>query len=58
MAHNFYGNISFIVIIIYLFMLKKKNAHYAGILLDARTIALRPKLCRRFVSNPTLPWSG
>ena len=55
MAHNFYGNISFIVIIIYLFMLKKKNAHYAGILLDARTIALRPKLCRRFVSNPTLP---
>ena len=24
MAHNIYGNISFIVIIIYLFMLKKK----------------------------------
>ena len=53
MARNIYGNISFIIIIIYLFMLKK-NAHYAGILLDARTIALRPKLCRRFVSNPTL----
>ena len=39
--------------IIILFMLKKKktNGHYAGIMLDAATIALYPKLCRRDVSN-------
>ena len=31
----------------------EKNDHYAGILLDAPTIAFCPKLCRHNVSNPT-----
>ena len=31
----------------------KKNAHYAGIMLNAPTIALSPKLCRHNISNPT-----
>ena len=44
------GNISFVIIII-LFMIK--NAHYTGIMLDASTIALCPKLrCCNHVSNP------
>ena len=30
---------------------KKTNGHYAGIMLDAATIALCPKLCRHDVSN-------
>ena len=38
--------------IIILFMLKNKtNGHYAGIMLDAATIALCPKLCRHDVPN-------
>ena len=44
--------IYFFFFIIILFMLKKKtNGHYAGIMLDAATIALCPKLCRHDVSN-------
>ena len=39
--------------IIILFTLKK-NGHYAGIMLDAPTIALCPKICRRNVSNPSI----
>ena len=31
----------------------KKNAHYAGIMLNNLTIALCPKLCRHNISNPT-----
>ena len=49
MSHYVYANINF-VIIIHLFMLKK--AHYAGIMLDAPTIPLCPKLHRHNVSNP------
>ena len=46
-----YGIIVIFFIII-LFMLKKKtNGHYAGIMLDAPTIALCPKLCLHNVSN-------
>ena len=37
----------------------KKNGHYAGIMRDASTIALYPKLCRHNVSNPnSLTWPG
>ena len=32
----------------------EKNGHYAGIMLDAPTIALCPKICRRNVSNPSI----
>ena len=31
-----------------------KNGHHTGIMLDALTIALSPKLCRHNVSNPSL----
>ena len=31
----------------------EKNAHYAGIMLNAPTIAIYPKLCRHNISNPT-----
>ena len=52
-SHYSYGNISFFIIIIILFSLyAEKNAHYAGIMLNAPTIALCPKLCQHNVSNP------
>ena len=43
----------FIIIILFSLYAEKKNAHYAGIMLDAPTIALCPKLCQHNVSNPT-----
>ena len=51
-SYHPYGFIYLFFFIIILFMLKKKtNGHYAGIMLDAATIALCPKLCRHDVSN-------
>ena len=35
----------------YHFLYAEKNGNYAGIMLDAPTIALCPKLCRHNVSN-------
>ena len=43
-----YGKINF-----YHSLHGKKNAHLAGIMLDAATVALCPKLCRHNVPNPS-----
>ena len=37
----------------YSLYVERKNGHFAGIMLDAPTMALSPKLCRHNVSNPT-----
>ena len=50
-SHYVYANINF-VIIIHFFMLKQK--HHAGIILDAPTIPLCPKLHLHNVSDPKL----
>ena len=45
------GNINFYYR--YYSLYGEKNAHYAGNMLNAPTIALCPKLCRHNISNPT-----
>ena len=47
--HNSYGIDNFFLC--FLFLLK--NVHHAGIMPNARTIALCPNLCLQNVSNPT-----
>ena len=40
-----------IILLLFIFLCWKKNAHYSDIMLDALTIALCPKLWRHNVSN-------
>ena len=40
------------LLIFHYFLNSLKKVHYAGVILDASTIALCPKLCRHNVSNP------
>ena len=48
---DFSSDLRLVIIIIILFMLKK-NAHSAGIMLNAPTTSSCPKLCRHNVCNP------